>query len=79
MAAEKGPIKTSDLSRVANKEYAEPASGKVDSWKAGSTAPRTVYLDKATGKVTDKEPASGKVVVAEGDLVTESVAAQLKG
>lgn len=44
--------------------------------KAGQYADKTYYLD-ADGNVTTSEPERGKILVAEGDAITPSIAAQL--
>lgn len=47
-------------------------------WEAGQVAPSTKFVSM-DGKVSDKEPAGGgHVLVAEGDVVREHMAAQLK-
>jgi len=71
-------------SKVENKEYdggtviaqgepeAKEASGSPSSWKVGEVVPKTLFVD-LDGKVSDKEPERGKVLVAEGDVVTDAV------
>lgn len=47
-------------------------------WKVGNTAPSTKYLD-TDGKVVDKQPVQGKVLVFEGDTVTRRIADIIAG
>lgn len=48
---------------------------------AGDLADKTYYvdLDDPDAKPATKEPERGKVLVSEGDVISESVAAQLAG
>lgn len=60
--------------KVPNTEY--KAAGTT--LKVGDTAAKTLYLD-ADGKVTATAPERGKVLVAEGDIVTQTIVNKAQG
>lgn len=78
--------------KVQNAEYNDPGDGvgnavltgddaanadRKSGSKAGDLADKSYFVD-ADGKVSTKEPERGKLLVAEGDVISEAVAEQLK-
>lgn len=75
-----------DAAKVPAKEYLTPAQVEADraadksnyGTVAGKFADKTYYVD-TDGKVSTSPPERGSILVAEGDVVTDAVAEQIKG
>lgn len=54
------------------------AYGNGEGFEAGNLAPKTLYLDRASGEVVESPPEQGKVLAIKGDVVSPVMARRLE-
>jgi hypothetical protein len=75
--AAKKPNQEYESTRAITTAAQDNADDRKTGTKAGDVAGKTYYLD-ADGKVSTSPPERGTKLVAEGDVITEAIAEQLK-